>query len=373
MSTSESSIPKSSSVKNMDWHKKNNRRIRAHNGKKYKINFNKRPIDLKIKKFKATQAAVSPNLVAAPPTLDLRPYLLPVKDQGENGDCVAFSTACTKEYQEYVVNDTLTPLSAWFIYTNANVDAPMSCDTGLDITQGFDIIKNMGVSPELHYPTPKTCPKDMPVAIPQNALDNAKKYKIHSYNEIGSINELKTALANFGPCPIGFPVYNYTSTFWEKKSGDILQGGHCVSVVGYTDESFIIRNSWGSSWANEGYTFWPFTSWGNHLELYSANNLTGATVAPSITKKILVNPTPAPTKNPTDPTPAPTQTPTQKPSIITPTITTDSKGTSVENTSSNSNKLSTGAIVGIVIGTIIGIPLFIYLAIMLYLYISKKK
>jgi hypothetical protein len=366
MSSSESSIPKSSSVKNMDWYTKNNRKIRGHNGKKYKINFNKRPTNLKIKKFKATLAAAAPTLVAAPPTLDLRPYLLPVKDQGENGDCVAFSVACTKEYQEYVVNDTLTPLSAWFIYTNANIDAPMSCDTGLDITQGFDIIKNMGVSPELHFPTPKTCPKDMPVVISQTALDNAKKYKIYSYNEINNINELKTALANFGPCPIGFPVYNSTPTFWEKGPKDILQGGHCVSVVGYTDDSFIIRNSWGSNWGKDGYTFWPFTSWGNQIELYSANNLTGATVAPSITKKIFVNP---PTPTPTTPSTPPE--PTQKPIILTPTITTSSENTSVVNTTSNSNKLSTGAIIGIVIGCVIGFPLLILLITLLYSYYTK--
>ena len=357
MSSSESSIKKSSSVKNMDWHSKNRRRIRRSNGRSYKINFNKRPDKLKIKKFKSTLASVSPNLVAAPPTLDLRPYLLPIKDQGENGDCVAFSVACTKEYQEYVVNDILTPLSEWFIYTNANVDNPMSCDIGLDIPQGFDIIKNIGVPPEMYFPTPKKCPKDMPVLVTQNAIDNAKKYKIHSYNEINSINELKTALANFGPCPIGFPVYNTTSTFWEKRKNDILQGGHCVSVVGYTDDSFIIRNSWGSNWGKDGYSFWPFTSWGNQIELYSANNLSGSTISPSITKKIFVNlPTPIPTSTPA---------PSQKPSIITPTIT-----TSEANTSSKTNKLSTGEIVGIVFGILIGLLLFIYLVYLIYFHKS---
>ena len=41
MSSSESSIKKSSSVKNMDWQSKNRRRIRRSNGRSYKINFNK--------------------------------------------------------------------------------------------------------------------------------------------------------------------------------------------------------------------------------------------------------------------------------------------------------------------------------------------
>lgn len=37
-------------------------------------------------------------------------------------------------------------------------------------------------------------------------------------------------------------------------------GGHCVTLVGYDDEksSFILRNSWGTSWANDGYILFPY-------------------------------------------------------------------------------------------------------------------
>ena len=35
-----------------------------------------------------------------PTTLDLRPFLTPIRNQGSIGACVAFSASCIKEYQE---------------------------------------------------------------------------------------------------------------------------------------------------------------------------------------------------------------------------------------------------------------------------------
>ena len=32
-------------------------------------------------------------------------------------------------------------------------------------------------------------------------------------------------------------------------------GGHCVALVGYTPETFIVRNSWGTSWGDKGFAY----------------------------------------------------------------------------------------------------------------------
>jgi C1A family cysteine protease len=343
----------------IDWYKKNKRRFRAYNGKKYKINFNKKPAKKIVFKFSGTLASTAPTLVEPPPTLSLIPYLTPVKDQGEKGDCVAFAVACTKEYQNRVVYGQLETLSAWFIYLNANTDDPKSCDVGLDITQGFDVLKNIGVATDAEFKTPAICPTNMPYKIPQNAITNAAKYKIHNYHAISTIKDLKIALANYGPCPVGLPVYNTSSTFWKQNSNNLLQGGHCVSVVGYTEDSFIIRNSWGEGWGNKGYSYWPFTEWGIQLQLYSANNLYGSTIAPSITNPILVNPNAPPITATSIPpglltTDSNTSTPSTVSDVKTPTITKPS--------------LSTGAIIGIVYGCIILIIIIIFV----YLYFMKK-
>lgn len=80
-------------------------------------------------------------------------------------------------------------------------------------------------------------------------------YKINRYAKINSTLALKFALILNGPCVGGLPVYNSTITdFWEKGSGD-FEGLHAVCIVGYNDEGFIIRNSWGSYYGEDGYAF----------------------------------------------------------------------------------------------------------------------
>jgi C1A family cysteine protease len=42
--------------------------------------------------------------------------------------------------------------------------------------------------------------------------------------------------------------------------GEKVVGGHCVVAVGYDDakRTFIIRNSWGTSWGMKGYCTIPY-------------------------------------------------------------------------------------------------------------------
>lgn len=37
-----------------------------------------------------------------------------------------------------------------------------------------------------------------------------------------------------------------------KKS---IEGGHVMSIVGYTTTHFIIRNSWGTDWGHKGFAY----------------------------------------------------------------------------------------------------------------------
>jgi Papain family cysteine protease len=38
-------------------------------------------------------------------------------------------------------------------------------------------------------------------------------------------------------------------------------GGHAVAVVGYTNEGFIIQNSWGPTWGSGGFALLPYEDW----------------------------------------------------------------------------------------------------------------
>ena len=57
-----------------------------------------------------------------------------------------------------------------------------------------------------------------------------------------------------GPCVGGLPVFNSKSDeFWIKNPYTDFEGGHAISIVGYNDDGFIIRNSWGKSYGENGY------------------------------------------------------------------------------------------------------------------------
>ena len=65
------------------------------------------------------------------------------------------------------------------------------------------------------------------------------------------------------------PVYNYSAELWKKRDGEKFLGGHAMVIVGYNNEGFIIRNSWGINWGDEGYSIYKYKDWGVHWEIWT--------------------------------------------------------------------------------------------------------
>jgi C1A family cysteine protease len=56
---------------------------------------------------------------------------------------------------------------------------------------------------------------------------------------------------------------------WYQDVGEKLLGGHAMCVVGYNAEGFIVRNSWGDDWLDNGYCMFPYSDWGMQWEVWS--------------------------------------------------------------------------------------------------------
>ena len=80
--------------------------------------------------------------------------------------------------------------------------------------------------------------------------------KINEYALVKSIDAVKESLVLNGPCPAGLPFFSSQEEFW--KHGNKMFGGHCILFVGYNEEGFILRNSWGSKYADNGYIIFPY-------------------------------------------------------------------------------------------------------------------
>lgn len=81
-------------------------------------------------------------------------------------------------------------------------------------------------------------------------LAKDKGYIAHYYI-IGSEESAKRAILAKGVLLAVLPCKNDSSEFW--KDGTTI-GYHAVSIVGFDQEGFLIKNTWGISWGQGGYT-----------------------------------------------------------------------------------------------------------------------
>ena len=76
------------------------------------------------------------------------------------------------------------------------------------------------------------------------------------------MSALQKEIMTNGPIEVAFQVYqdfmSYTSGVYQHTSGQLL-GGHAVKMLGWGEDNgtpyWIIANSWGESWGQEGF-FW---------------------------------------------------------------------------------------------------------------------
>lgn len=99
--------------------------------------------------------------------------------------------------------------------------------------------------------------------------DFSNALKIQEYAMITNIQSLKYSILLNGPCLIATMVRSMDSPeYWKGYSN---YGGHAVSCIGWTDDSLIIRNSWGPSWGDRGYTYMRFDDFSKYvLESWTA-------------------------------------------------------------------------------------------------------
>lgn len=189
-----------------------------------------------------------------PTTLDLRKLFKGVRNQGQTTMCAAYGGCGIKESHISGLDGYLSPS---FIY-DLRADKSIA---GMYLRDLLSILLNTGVPPEN-------------TMFVKHSASEAAGYKIKSYYTVGSIDELKSAIALIGGCIAAFPMYNKGTTFWKKSNdNETMTSGHAVAIAGWTTEGFIIRNSWGTSWGDGGYTVYPFSDWGAHWEIWAIEDL----------------------------------------------------------------------------------------------------
>lgn len=197
-------------------------------------------------------------LAEMPEEFDLRPHTYNCRDQGARGTCAAFASSALKEIYHLRRGNSDDVLqkgyfSPEFIYSQRR-NRPSHGMYGRDV---FTIMKNIGAVPETMYPYKDTDLEAVYSRPSKDLIKEAGVNRIAEFARVRSINGLKRALLEVGPCYLALKLYDSSEKFWLKK-GRNIDAGHAVAVVGYNKTGFILRNSWGVDWGDSGYTVIPY-------------------------------------------------------------------------------------------------------------------
>lgn len=180
--------------------------------------------------------------IELPEKYTFKAYMPPVINQGEDSICVPCSVSTYLNWKENLKSGEVkdNKVSLFEIYDSRETDGE-----GMTFKDAFKYLKHKGVS------------------------SKAGKLKISAYGKINNPLALKYAIVMNGPCFGALPVYSDDYDFWNKKPGDTLLGYHAISIIGYDEEGFFIRNSWGTSFGDRGYTKIKNSELDEMLELWT--------------------------------------------------------------------------------------------------------
>ena len=194
-----------------------------------------------------------------PPRMDLRNCLMPVRDQGDEGTCVAFACAGMKEHQEIKDVGQREFLSPRYLYHWAKQSDPYPGQEGTTIRSAMAVLHTQGICTEDKWPYIP----GRPGTAKAGADQEAETFRIESYARLTTTLDIEKTVVTVGPIVMGLDIHPEFMTTGED--GRIPKpprryktlGCHAVLLCGYdrNEEIFILRNSWGECWGQQGYGY----------------------------------------------------------------------------------------------------------------------
>ncbi|GAA0159486.1 hypothetical protein Leryth_012800 [Lithospermum erythrorhizon] len=197
------------------------------------------------------------NVVDVPSSIDWRTKgaVTPVKNQGQCGSCWAFSVIAATEGITKLTTGKLVSLSEQELVDCDRSGEDQGCEGGY-MEDGFEfIVKNNGIAGEAGYPykaVDSTCNKkdESPVAATIKGYE-----KVPANSEAALLKAVANQPISVSIDASGFDFQFYSSGVFTGQCGTDLD--HGVTAVGYgtngTMNYWLVKNSWGTSWGEEGY------------------------------------------------------------------------------------------------------------------------
>lgn len=212
-----------------------------------------------------------------PPKVDLRSHMSPVEDQSQSNSCCANAVAGAFEYINMrhckKNGDTPADISRLFIYyVGRKMDQKIWRETGPVTDDGMSIggaitaMQSHGACMEADWPFDLNHVNKKPN---EDCFKTAERYKVLEATRIPvDLDCMRECLAAGHPIVFGLKL---TQRFFSARQGhcptpdpndpqSAAHGLHAMLLVGYNDRQsiFIVRNSWGTSWGDQGYGYVPY-------------------------------------------------------------------------------------------------------------------
>jgi len=235
------------------------------------------------------------------------------------GTCVCSSgIAGMKKYQEkenYPLEDF--DLSVAHAYIECKKRDGISSQAGTYPRVLMQVLKDIGVCYESTLPySTLTSDKNLNIAVPQKAYDEAKQFKINTYTKLSTHGEIQKSIACSRPV-IGASLWSENMSYPEIENNEAFipmpngnYAGHAICIIGFSKNKkhtykvaykgrytftgfYLIQNSWGFEWGNKGIAWLPFAFLDEKVDgfypyLFECWNSIDQIIFPPIAKKIKI-------------------------------------------------------------------------------------
>lgn len=174
----------------------------------------------------------------------------PVKDQQTCGSCYTYASAASLEGLHFITKGSLVEFSnQQLLDCTKSSGGNQGCDGGL-MVPCYKYVKDKGIEKYSDYTYKNkvgTCAYDAKKVV----------FKNGGYAEVPK-NDFTQLRAAVKKLPVSVAVMAGNDAFKLYKGGIISSNcatslDHAITAVGYGNGFWIVKNSWGASWGEEGY------------------------------------------------------------------------------------------------------------------------
>jgi hypothetical protein len=180
-------------------------------------------------------------------------WVTSIKNQGSCGACWAFATAALMEttYLRALGSSYNYDLSEQLL-VDCNYPTNNACSGGW-VNSAIEYIRSYGMTQEYYYSYVgyrQTC----------KSISSSYRFSGINYFQINSEADIPYYLYTYGPVSFYFKVpssfQHYTGGVFDVADCTTgTQGLHEITIVGYTPTYWIVKNSWGTTFGDQGYVY----------------------------------------------------------------------------------------------------------------------